>query len=401
MRTAGYPRWLAAALIGALVLAAGCASSTVRSVETTDLIAGDPAMPESQLLDVGVRLFDAGIETLDEEDEIFTAPEIRRAEARFIPTVLADTLQRSGHWGAVRVAPAETGVSDVMVEGTILESTGEKLRLEISAYDASGAKWFTRRYEGLASKYSYESARGPEPFQDVYNRIANDLALHRAKLSERNVQALRTISELRFAEGFSPEAFGGYLERDKAGIYQIRRLPATNDPMLARIHRIRERDNLFVDTLQDYYGGFAKEMSGPYQDWRKESYTESIRYNELRRQGNARLAGGLIAIAAGIAGIASSGSSDSSGEYIARRTAGTVAVIGGAAMVKSGIGKREESKMHAATLKELGGSLSAEIEPQVIELDERSVTLTGTVQDQYGQWREILQGIYRAETGSI
>ena len=70
-------------------------------------------------------------------------------------------------------------------------------------------------------------------------------------------------------------------------------------------------------------------------------------------------------------------------------------------MVKSGFDKRAESKMHAETLKELGGSLSAEIEPQVIELEDRSVTLTGSVQDQYGQWREILRGIYEAETGSI
>jgi hypothetical protein len=29
------------------------------------------------------------------------------------------------------------------------------------------------------------------------------------------------------------------------------------------------------------------------------------------------------------------------------------------------------------------------------------VSLTGTVQDQYTQWREILHGIYAAETGSI
>ena len=70
-------------------------------------------------------------------------------------------------------------------------------------------------------------------------------------------------------------------------------------------------------------------------------------------------------------------------------------------MIKSGMDKRAESKMHAETLLELGGSLGAEISPQVIDLDERSVTLTGTVEDQYTQWRAILHGIYAAETGSI
>ena len=389
----GFPR-LAGVLIAAMMLLlAGCASSTVRTTETTPVITGDPAMPEDQLLDVGVRLFDPGLEMLDEK-EIMTAPEIRKAEARFFPTVLVDTLQRSGHWGAVRVEPAQTGVTDIVLDGRIIESTGEELQLEITASDSSGAQWYTRRYEGTASKYSYDAKRGPDPFQDVYNRIVNDLALYRARLQPAKVRELRTISELRFAESFSPQAFGGYLQTDKKGISRIQRLPADNDPMLARIRQIRERDNLFVDTLQDYYNGFARQMSGPYQDWRKESYTESLAYKELRQQATLRTVAGIAAVLVGAAAATTGDSSTS-------RAAGTIGVIGGASMIKSGMDKRAESKMHAETLLELGGSLGAEISPQVIHLDERSVTLTGTVEDQYTQWREILHGIYAAETGSI
>ena len=114
-------------LLAALLVTA-CTTSTVRTTQTTPVLAGDPAMPEQQLLDVGVRLFNPGIEKLTEE-EIFTAPEIRKAEARFMPTVLVDTLQKSGHWGAVRVMPEGTGVADVMLEGRILDSTGERLEL--------------------------------------------------------------------------------------------------------------------------------------------------------------------------------------------------------------------------------------------------------------------------------
>jgi hypothetical protein len=383
------PHWLALMLLAALT---ACSTSTVRTTQTTPIIAGDPATPEGQLLDVGIRLFDPNVEALA-EDEVFTAPEIRKAEARYFPKLLADTLQGSGHWGAVRVAPAETGISDIMVDGRIIESTGEKLELEVSVADASGAHWYTRRYEGLASKYSYENTRAGEPFQDVYNRIANDLALARAKLSGADAARLRTISELRFAEGFAPQAFGGFLATDRKGIYTIRRLPAENDPMLARIRQIRERDHLFIDTLQDYYANFSRQMAGPYQDWRKESYTESLAYRELRKQATMRTAAGIAAV---VAGIAMQG-----GDSATTRAAGTVGILGGAAMVKSGFDKRAESKMHAETLQELGGSLGAEIDPQVIELDDRSVTLTGTVQDQYGQWREILHGIYATETGSI
>ncbi len=391
MSSRGRDCWLALLPLVVLLLG-GCSSNTVRTTEVTPVIAGDPGMPEDQLLDVGVRLFDPNSAALTEE-EIFTSPEIRKAEARFMPTVLADTLQKSGHWGAVRVAPSETGVSDIVVDGKILESTGEKLALEISISDASGAHWYTKQYEGFASKYSYDAKVAPEPFQDVYNRITNDLAIARAKLSPAEAKRLRTISELRFAESFAPKAFSGFLEKDKNGRFSVRRLPAENDPMLVRIRSIRERDNLFVDTLQDYYNGFSRQMSAPYQDWRKESYTESIAYRELRAQATGRTIAGVASIIAGIAA--------QTGDSYATRAAGTVGIIGGAAMVKSGFDKRAESKMHAETLKELGGSLGAEIEPQVIDLEDHSVTLTGSVQDQYTQWREILHGIYEAETGSI
>jgi hypothetical protein len=71
--------------------------------------------------------------------------------------------------------------------------------------------------------------------------------------------------------------------------------------MLARVRQIRERDSLFVDTLQDYYNGFAQQMSAPYQDWRRESYTEGLAYKELRQQAAMRTVAGIAAIVGGIA----------------------------------------------------------------------------------------------------
>ncbi|HMV72628.1 MAG TPA: hypothetical protein PKC08_10665, partial [Pseudomonadales bacterium] len=82
------------------------------------------------------------------------------------------------------------------------------------------------------------------------------------------------------------------------------------------------------------------------------------------------------------------------------RAAGTVGILGGAVMVKSGMDKRAESKMHAETLKELGASLGAEVQPHTIEFDERRVTLSGTVEQQYREWRDVLREIYTAETGT-
>ena len=72
------------------------------------------------------------------------------------------------------------------------------------------------------------------------------------------------------------------------------------------------------------------------------------------------------------------------------RSAGAVGVLGGGALLKSGLEKRAESNIHSLALEELGQSLDAEITPRVIELEDRTVRLTGNVEDQYDQWRELL-----------
>ncbi|MEE8339118.1 MAG: hypothetical protein V3R56_03170, partial [Xanthomonadales bacterium] len=62
---------------------------------------------------------------------------------------------------------------------------------------------------------------------------------------------------------------------------------------------------------------------------------------------------------------------------------------------------RNEAEMHAEALEELGQSLEAEITPQVIELQDRTVLLSGNVADQYEQWRELLAEIYLTEIGDL
>ena len=49
----------------------------------------------------------------------------------------------------------------------------------------------------------------------------------------------------------------------------------------------------------------------------------------------------------------------------------------------------------------MGQSLSAEITPRVIELEDRTVRLSGNVEDQYSQWRELMADIYATEIGAL
>ena len=49
----------------------------------------------------------------------------------------------------------------------------------------------------------------------------------------------------------------------------------------------------------------------------------------------------------------------------------------------------------------MADSLDAEIEPHTIALADKTVTLTGTVEEQYAQWRTVLNEIYLAEIGQL
>ncbi len=377
-----------------LLMVAACASTTVKTTSVTPLKYETSEILESQLLDVGVLIFNPGIDELLEEKNAITVPEIRKAEARYIPFTLTETLQKNGSWGAVRIVPGKESIVDLYVEGKILHSDGEQLKLEIHVSDSSGRKWFTREYEEVTSKYRYDDKMHAQldPFQGLYNRIANDMLAFREQLSAEDMVRIRTLSELKFARVFSPDAFSEYIAVNKAGLYHIVRLPPRNEPLLKRIHEIRERDYLYIDTLQDYYSSFAMEMGKPYLEWRKMTYDEVVALRELRRAARNRMIAGTAAV---LAGVAAAGSGDGTTE-----AAGQVGILGGAYLFKSGLDKRAESQLHLEALQELGSSLELEVEPQVVELEDRTVTLTGTVDDQYSKWREILYDIYVTETGA-
>jgi hypothetical protein len=386
-------RWILLGFVGAALIA--CSTTTVKSTEYVQVVQ-DTAPNEDLLMDIGVTVFDPGIDELDRDEEERVSPEIRNAEARYAPYLLAETLQRSGNWGVVRVLPNETSTTDIYIHGQILQSDGEGMRINVSVRDSTGAIWYTKEYEEHISEFAYEASQrqANDPFQVVYNNIANDLlAWRKANLTEQRIASIRTISELQFARNFAPELFEQYLSVNNRGITQIERLPADNDPALERIREIRLRDNLFVDTVQDYYANYARQMRVPYDSWREQSYHATMTLDQLEASARRRFIAGTVAIVGGIAAATSSNA--------AVQTGALVGVGAGAYMIKSGFDKNAEAEIHIAALQELGESLEQEVAPRMIDLDDRTIMLNGTVEEQYQQWREILVDMYKAETGGI
>ncbi len=374
-----------------LVLLGGCVSHEVRTVDMTP--PEQLALAEQELLDVGVAVFDPNVpESYDEQVDELVQPDIRAAEANYIPYFAKNLLQSTGNWGAVRVIPRPTHAVDVVVTGRILHSTGESLELEATVRDATGTTWFTRRYQALASKYAYDSTmpRDIDPFQAVYKSLADDMLAYRKQLSAEDVQTIRATAKMKFARDFAPDAFADHVAESEDGEFVLKRLPTPDDPMLQRVQRVREREYLFIDTLDEYYENYHRNMYGPYQGWRRSTYEEAIAYKLLRAEARRRTLGGAAAIVGGVAAMAES--SDAAVD-----TGGLVSVIGGAMTLKSAIAKRQEAEMHAEAMREVGVAAEAEVMPHTLELENQVVRLEGTVDEQYQKLRAILRDLYFAD----
>lgn len=381
-----------AAGLALMTLATGLRADIDKVTSTTvqPLMTPSAPIPAEALLDVGIPPFNDGLDLTDDDDTVF--PEVRYAESIYFANQLAKFMERSGGWGAIRVTPNSEVVMDLYVEGTILQSDGETLDLEVRAYDTSGKQWLDKEYKHVTGKYAYDRRLRNlgDPFQNLFTEIANDLLGLREQMSHDRAVRLRQISELRFARDFSPAAFNEHISQERNGELKIARLPAENDSILQRVRKIRERDYLYVDTMQDYYDSFSRQMHLPYQDFRRASYDSVVKARQLRKQANRRMIAGFGAIIAGIYGRTQADSRLQSDAGMA------TAAVGGY-LLKSGLDRKQESAAHTEAVAEMGSSLEAEIIPQVIELEDRTITLTGSVQAQYQQWRELLHRIYEQE----
>ena len=390
----------AAPVIAVLALLAGCVVQDVKPLPKVEARQAVSEIPADQRLDIVVRNFDPGIpeELADDEDALAKKrifPEMRKAEARYFAVMLRNTLEGSAQWGAVRVGPESVRFVDVAVTGRIIESTGKRLELEITARDAAGRLWLdAKHYEGDADVGSYKTdaaLKARDPFQNVYSNIANDLLAARARLDVAALREVRQVAELQFAADIAPESLSGYLRQDetvKPALTRVARLPASNDPIATRVQRIRERDAQVLDTLDGYYTGFSDQMQEPYGEFRRTSWDEIDKQERALASARTRTFLGAAAVAASILVPSNCSSNTTCNLTEAARYAGS---IGGITSVLSGLKKYSDARTHAQAFGELARSFQSEVAPQVVDVEGRSLRLSGTAEEQYREWRELLR----------
>ena len=352
------------------------------------LVLAQGEVPEARLVDVAIDLFSPGVSDTPASPllQAGVRTAVRKSEARYVPIQLRNTLQSTGQWGAVRVVPGGASWAELLVTGRIEKSNGKDLELEIQAKDAAGRVWLDRPYKQSADTSAYAKDRpldGRDPFQALYNRIANDLLRERDRRKPKEIQAAREVARMRFAAEMSADPYASYLAIDGKGRSTVLRLPAGDDPMMLRIAAIRERDNMFVDTLNEFYNDFYARMDRPYDDWRAYSYEEQKALDAVNRSSR------LMKILGGIAMLGGLLMDPRGNDYGTK----DVLILGGIAAINAGFEKGKDAGIHKAALGELVDSFEGEITPLLVDVDGKVVQLTGSAEVQFNKWRELLHEI--------
>ncbi|MDE0660645.1 MAG: hypothetical protein OXI79_13460 [Gammaproteobacteria bacterium] len=385
-------RW--SVLVAVCCILTGCARSTMHgdTAETAGRSAPASPIPEELLLDVGIAVFDVPGDGLDGDDDesVFQNDEVLRVERNYVPYVIGKRLQAAQTWGAVRVLPRPSAVIDVTVTGAVMRSDGESLTFRAKATDARGVDWFDKEYRAVAEAGAYEGGDdSKDPFARAYAAVAADMAAGLRELTAEDRARIRAVAEVAFARSLVPEAFARHVTPKPNGGHELRRLPADDDPTLARVREVRQREHLFIDRANDYYEDFTANILGPYDEWRRKAYRSRRAMRELRLKADAQVLLGSARIIAGLARM----DHDMPGRL------GFDWVTRGLGLIRGAETSEGLLRANADSLREVGSSTQANLLPHTTALENRTARLQQGVDSAYDRLRVILGRLYREEFG--
>ncbi len=347
------------------------------------LLQGEQATQAYQQLDLGIVVFN--VETPAAQSTVPGSSlyqEIAEKEAHYLPYVLRNILVASDQWGVVRVLPEADPSVDLTLQGTLLESSGLNLQLHLLATDSTGREWINKTYRDETSFADYpgpdpflrgvsrdeellaELAEAEDPFVDIYRQIANDLLLFRNTFTQQQIDNISLVSQMRYAADLSPQTFDRTLEQGPDGLWRVVTLLAEDDPMLRRVEDIKLRHHLFIDTIDEYYESLYQEMQPSYALWRRYSRDQALEdRSEVRRE--------------------------------FRNDVGSSSFTA----LSQSYNRYMWAKLFEQEFTALAAGFNNEVAPAILELNRLVHGLTGSVDEQYTQWRDILRQIFELETG--
>lgn len=356
--------------------------------------------PDRPRIDIIVPVFDPGLpEDPKEYEKKGIWPELRRAEANRFAEKLKEALEATNAFGAVRVTPDKTATGDLYVMGTIADSNGETVEIDLKVVDISGKTWLDDSYDHDVESAFYDNIRnkGKDPYDPVFTEAAQDIVEELNSHETADLESLQNLTDLRFGASFSEDAFTQHMTV-KDGKTELVSMPSDEDPMLRRTRAIRVRDQLFVDRLQTHYQAFTIGMNDSYYMWQEQSLLEVKAEREAKMKATGEAVAGVLLLGLAVLAGASAGRSNNYNNQAAAATGAVVAGAGGISMLSKSFQTSEEAKVHRDALMELGQSVNMELAPQVVEFEDKTVELTGDAQEQFAQWRSFLKKVYELES---
>ena len=316
--------------------------------------------PITPSLDIGIVEFDPGVPN----DDIGVVAAIRRLESKLLARELREVLANSNHWGVVRIVPSPSALMPLMVESKIHKSNGRDLVLSVRAVDAMSNVWIEEHVRYRRNIDVENNHR----FDEVFNSISNGLFDIWSQWTLDDRKRLLSIAAIRYGQGLDPSSFDGFLREEADGRMSLIRLPAKNDPMLARIERIRAHEYLFCDSIDEQFLELYQRVWPTYKLWRKTSLEQELwlerRQAEMAVRNESKQTSRFSRMYA---------------DYAAYRS----------------------YRIQEQALFDLMRGLEGETRSNVLEVEGNVVQLDGDLKAQYVNWQGILRQLFALEQGTL
>lgn len=343
-------------------------------------------------------------------------PELRRIEAVRSAIKIREHMRTFNQFDSLVVSPNASVSADVFLLGSIIESNGELLAIRYEVVDARGVYWIpprTVKHRVPVGWHERHENVDVDPFDPLYYRIAEsvyevlkDKAKKHVKRIEKNkslekgesprmseIDRIVATRALVFAQFFSPEEYGPSLSV-KGGVVDIKQLPDMDGKEWSRIESVKNRDDAFTGRVNAQYDHFVAEIDDSYDLWQKDSFVVAREMRLKRRSRDLKAIGGGVLIIASAAAALDGAARE--GDHSAT-AATSLGALGGSALIASSFVDNAHRRDAVDQLNELSKSMHDSYRQTRISLDGEIRTLTGTAQEQFIQWRELLNEIYHDE----
>lgn len=388
--------------------------ANVEVTETTGFLKTRMNIPSLRL---AIPVLDPGIPASSQEQhDKGIWPELRKSESVWAAFKLKEWMHRYNQFDEIVVTADTSASADIYLIAKIVKSDGETMSIQYQVVDATGSVWFSNQTDSHRVEVGWHQRNeksGNDPFDPLYNEVADtvyEALKDRGKAHVKNIERAsnrknqgRSLSDLErieltrdlaFAQFLAPDQFGDAILASN-GRYQIQYIPSREGPDWARIESIQTREDAFVGVVENYYTEFADKIEDDYRQWQFDSYPVAREIRIAKRNRVIHGVAGTALLVASVAAAHDGAAAEGDGSAELGTKLGAAA---GTSLLVSSFIQNERRKGAVEEINELGGSLHNSLKPTRIDLNGKVITLSGTVHDQFIQWRKMLTEMYENST---